>query len=164
MAPVWDPLGYGYINLEDSVTVGDVAALLDLHGLLGLRVMFTGPGLPWLALSAPGWKVTEDRSAVTADYFYPQGLYEDAQKALDCLVVSCTERGVEKGEMVSAQVWATLRSGAEKSLGSCSVRWSSVISWAAFGGYGFTWREVENRALTWLGLESLPLPKQEVSG
>ena len=157
VATVWESSGYGYVNLDDEISVGEYAILTAAHGVKSITVTITSAQLADLAAAGTGWTVFVDANSITATYTVPQGAYEDLQSALDHLVLLCnTETGGFADAMVSLS--ATLRSGAVFQFGSGTVKWSGIITWAAFEGYGCTWADVEAMELTWEQLETMPAP------
>lgn len=157
VATAWESSGYGYVNLDDEISVGEYAILTAAHGVKSITVIITSTQLADLAAAGTGWAVSVDANSITATYTVPQGTYEDLQIALDHLVLLCnTEAGGFADATVSLS--ATLRSGAVFQLGSGTAKWSGIITWAAFEGYGYTWADVEAMELTWEQLETMPAP------
>lgn len=155
--PKWEDSGYGYVNLDDEIAVGEYAILTAAHGVKSLTVTITSAQMSVLAVSGNGWTVVVNANNISATYIVPQGVYEDLQSALDHLVLICN---AEAGDFADATVSisANLRSGAVFQLGTGTVSWSGIINWAAFEDYGFTWEDVHDRELTWEQLETLPIP------
>lgn len=157
VAAKWDSAGYGYVNLADPISVGEYAILTAAHGVKSITATVTSAQLSDLDAAGTGWVVSADANRITATYSVPQGAYEDLQSALDHLVLLCnTEPGGFADATVSLS--ATLRSGAVFQLGSGTVMWSGIITWAAFEGYGYTWADIDDLELTWEQLETLPAP------
>lgn len=155
----WNPGGFGYLDPGDAVQVGEIATALESHGLLELKVIFSGEPFTPLDVVGDAWSVVRSEDSLVATYHYPNGTYADVQDALGSLTLICPTLS-EDMPIVEAQaeVRAVLRSKAEVSFGTCDICWSSVISWAAFERYGFTWEEIEATNMTWSDLESLPQP------
>lgn len=157
VATAWESTGYGYVNLDDQISVGEYAILTAAHGVKSLTVTITSSQLADLAAAGTGWTVFADANSITATYTVPQGTYEDLQSALDHLVLLCN---AEAGGFAEATVSlsATLRSGAVFQLGSGTAVWSGNITWAAFMAYEYTWADVDAMELTWEQLETMPAP------
>ena len=157
---VWDTSGFGYIDTGGAVSVGEFASITEANGVKSISVTIQSRQLDTITAAGTGWTVTASGQTITATYTAPRGAFEDLQDALDALVL--VSNSDEDGAFADATVIlsATLRSGATVSLGTGEIHWSSIINWAAFEAYAYTWSDIHAAEMTWSDLESLPVPTQ----
>lgn len=157
VANAWVDNQFGYVYMLTPVTAGDYIAAGETCGVVELTLTVKSTAVSGITATGTGWTAeqTADDTMVVR-YRVPGGAFPDIQDALDQLVFLCFE-----GEYAKATVTlsASMRSGNTIQLGSGVIRWSDIINWKAFEAYGYTWQDVEDRELTWEGLEALPMPE-----
>lgn len=146
--PKWDPHGNGYILPHETLTFGDICEILDSNGLLSITASIScGPDK--ISASGDGWTVSKTESGVTASYAYRLNLFPDLGDALRALSVWCVEEDGIIDAFISFS--ASLRYGKTVRLGTCAVRWSSVVIWAEASELHPNWASTSG--LTWARFE-----------
>lgn len=146
--PKWDPHGNGYIFTDETLAFGDICEILDSNGLLSITASISCDS-DKISASGDGWTVSKTAGKITAAYLYRLNLFPDLGDALRALSVWCEE---EDGVIDAAISFsASLRYGKTVQLGTCAVRWSSVVIWAEASELHQNWASTSG--LTWAQFE-----------
>lgn len=154
---LWENSGFGYVDMGASVYVGDYSEMITANGIKALKVALqSDKDLAPVSVTGTGWSTSKTDDSIVATYTVPCGVYQDIQAALDSLVLVCAD--VNGSFSISAMLSAEMRSGAVIKLGVGTVRWSSIINWAALEAYSFTWNDIESAGFTWADMEQMKMP------
>lgn len=142
--PRYDPHKNGYVRPGEGLTAGDVCAVSECCGLLGLTVDIRCDPERVTAVGT-AWTVEQTQAGYTAAYRYLEGPFPDVGDALRALRISCEYRGDVTD--IGLAFSAVLRRGGPVALGHCAVRWSPFLTWGEFEAAWTQWEGTSS--LTW---------------